>query len=363
MPLNYTPLRLDESPAVSEAAAERELSVWGFDADWLGKAPLEFDFGWGADKTFWRYQYDVEYEFVTRVGNNEFEYNPVEFRTYIYTVGEPPESLKTHIRQEVNGQLQKLFNSGPYDDGKRGWFAGFNLRDPAPREEDQEVAADDVNNLGIPQFEVLVKKSGSVQGEAGGFFDPFGIYEEAPEHEVWWVTENTERRSYELRPKDTRSRKRLAGKQKEVYLGGRFVGNTVPSRPGTLWLKKDYTTKDNTWKDSKTGQSMWSRRKLVDEAGIPAGGIRDEGKVYKVRETANAIFLVATQNQLPDDWSPVRGEQLPEDVADQAYLDLADCTTFNVREDTGPLMGRYETPITRDICESIDLAAGRWHGQ
>lgn len=357
--LSYTPLELSRSGA---PVADRELDAWGMDPEWLGKQPTDFAFGWAADKTFWRYQYDVQFAYKQRLPNGEAVYPPVEFRTYVYWVGEPPSDLKQHIKTEDNGRLQHLFNSGPYGRGGRGggYMRGYRFSSSETNTEDQEVAADEVNNLGIPQFEVLLRANGStkqtadVVGSAGGYFDPFALYEEAPEQTRWKVTENPARNSYELRPEGTRARARLTGRSKQVYVGGRFVGNTVPTRPGTVWVKKEYGTKDGTYKDSQTGQQMWSRQKLIDDAGIPPGGIRSGDPVYKVRETEDTISLVATRANLPDGWTAAPDAAIvgPEEAA---YMDLAECTTFEVRKDTGPRMGRYDTPTVRDICESISL--------
>jgi len=325
--LDYTPLTLARSSA-PKAVIDRELSTWGLDAEWLGEQSHD------TDKQFWRYQYGATYVFVTQKRNGEKEYNPIEFRGYIYTVGQLPEVFQQHFKTDI-GRLRTVFDSGPY----QGWFPGFNPYDKKTFEENEPVAADEMNNLGVPQFEVRVEKGGS-ESSAGGFFDPFGLFAAPPDQERLNVVYNPSRDDYEIRPQGG-SLARLEGQQKEVYLDGKFIGTTAPSR-SSVRLKNEYSSKDGTWKDSGTGKQMWSRRKFIDEDVFAHQAVRDGGQVYKVNETEDVILLRATK---PDDFDPTPSERVtPEGDPERLTLDFAEETEFEVRYDRGPLLGKFSTP-------------------
>lgn len=332
----YTPLALARSNADPDVI-QRELEAWGMAEDWLGAQPGDLE---DEDFTYRRYQYDKQYFYVIRVGEDESEIAPVEFRTYVNWVGDPPQALKDHIREVDNPRLRTLFDTGVYE----GWMRGFNFAFYEGHTEDDRVAADEVNNLGIPQWEVLVfDRHGHRQGHAHGFFDPFALLKEIPQDEQWRLTKNEARNDYEVRPQGP-ARRRLMGQQKEVYLNGQYIGNTVPTR-GTVWLSIDYTSNDNTWKDRLTGKQMWSRAKFID-AGVPYQSLAEGGSVYKVHENENRINLVA---QRPDDWDPTPPTEVQPDEA--AQMAFGETTEFDVRRDTGAKLGKYSPPTVRSIRE------------
>jgi hypothetical protein len=335
----YAPLALARSDA-PQPVIDRELDAWGFDDTWLGAQPSTV-----AEEgyTYRRYQYDKLYFYVIALDEDESEVAPVEFRTYVNWVGDPPQALKDHIREVDNPRLRTLFDTGVYE----GWMTGFNFAFYEAHTEDDRVAADEVNNLGVPQWEVLVyDRNNDVVGHAGGFFDPFALFKEVPQAEQWRLTKNEARNSYEIRPQGA-ARQRLRGKQKEVYLNGHFIGNTVPTR-GTVWLSVDYSSADNTWKDTLTGQQMWSRAKYVD-AGVAYQALAEGGAVYKVHENETRINLVA---QRPPDWAPTPAEEVEPDEA--VEMSLGETTEFDVRHDTGPKLGKYSPPTVRSIREETD---------
>lgn len=337
---DYTPLSFARGDA-PDAVIEGELDAWQIDPSWLGSQPDEVE----GDVSFHRYQFDRMFWYPIGGGpyrDEKTEIAPIEFRTYVNWVGDPPAALKEHIREHDNPRLVTLFDTGVYD----GWMSGFEFLYHSGNTEDTEVAAGDVNNLGIPQWEVLVMdESGHRQGHAGGFFGPFGLFERAPQHERYSVTRNDARRSYEIRPQAA-ARQRLLGKRKEVTLDGEYIGNTVPTR-GTIWLKMEYGTQDGTYKDSHSGRQMWSRRKLVGESGRTSpNGIRAGGVVWKTFEDADNIALVSKK---PPGFDPTPPEEVDPDVA--AELMFSDSTTFDIRHDGGTKLGKYTPPETRDITE------------
>jgi hypothetical protein len=338
---SYTPLEFARDGAVSSAVVSRELDAWGLDPSWLGQQDAP-----NADvPKLDRYQYGVTYNFVTQAPGGK-EYNPIEFRIFIYTVRGIPPAFKQDIRETLIGRLRELFDSGPY----QGWIPGFAPYEKVSAVEDDKVAADEVNNLGIPQFEVRIEKGGS-ESSAGGFLDPFALFSQAPQQEEWDITKNPARETYEFRPQG-RARQRMEDTQKQVYLNGKYIGNVSPSR-GAVELKMEYSSNDNTWKNSDTGLQMWSRRKFIDQGLATAASVRKGGKVYKVNETESVVNLVATK---PDDWNPTPPDEIPPEMAERTVsLEFSEDTLFDIRYDRGPLLGKYDAPTTRRIERETDF--------
>jgi len=359
---DYLPQTMADSPQVPPRLVRREFDAWGFDSNWIGERPIDLGEQFAREKTFYRYQYDVQYRYKERISGNEFVYPPVEFRTYVYWVGKPPADLLAHFQQVAQPHLQELFNSGPYgNDSRGGHMTGYHFADKEiTKDEYEEVAADEANRLGIPQFEVNIRahatarESASIVGQAGGLFDPFVLAESIPDNEVWKVTKNDARGVYEFRPQG-RARDRLEDTEKQVYLDGRYIGQTSPSR-GTVELKRSYTSNDQTWKNTETGNQMWSRRKFLNEDIQSSQAIRKDGQVYKANEDENHIILVSTKAQTPDEFDPTPETALPEDATELMHLTLnEDCTEFYIQTDEGPRMGRYPVPTTETVCDKAAL--------
>ena len=329
----YTPLDF------ADLGSTGELDVWSMSPEWLGKHGSET-----SATDYRRYQYDRMYFYIRRTPTGALEYHPIEFRTYVNWIGELPDELRRHIRETVNARLRTLFNTGPYE----GYMDGFDFQRHASNiEHDRrtQIAEDEAMHLGIPQFQVFVIQDGEKKGAADGFFDPFRAIEDVPGDETWNVTRNLARDTYEIRPQGN-ARRRLEGQRKQVFVNGRFVGNISPSR-GTVEIKSEYDTKSGLYKDSHTDRDMHSREALKD-AGMHANELVKGGQVYKVNETSDKILLVTSRRRTPDDFDPVA--TIAETLVDGARLEINDTeTTFVVRNDTGPMLGRYDPPEVRDI--------------
>jgi len=342
----YTPLALVRQ---APGAAERELAAWNADPSWFGGQPDE-------PRDYRRFQVLNGYVYPVRQGDSTAT-ALVEFRSFVTWVGPVPRSLETHIIDTVQPRFRTLFDSGPY----LSYMRGFNFVDEftnIERSDQTEIARDEASNLGVVQWELLVKDTdGNVVGAANGYADPWQLIERAPDHEVYDVTRNDARNSYEIRPQG-RARARLMGSRKQVTLNGRYIGNTVPTR-GTVWLKQEYGTADGTYKDSASGRQMWSRRKLIEDHGLTYQSIVDGGQVYKVNETSDVINLVATRSTAEEnfDFDPTAPDAIPADVADEStQLQLAaEAVEFLVREDTGPKLGKYEDNTVRRITEPTNF--------
>jgi len=342
----YTPLALVRQ---APGAAERELDAFDASPSWFGGQPDE-------PRDYRRFEVLNGYLYPIRRGDGS-HLGDVEFRAFVYWVGPAPRSLEDNIISTVQPRLRTLFNSGPYLD----YMRGFNFADSftnIERSAETAVGRDEASNLGVVQWEVLVKdENGEVQGTAYGFADPWRLIERAPEHEVYEVTRNDARNAYEIRPQG-RARVRLLGSRKQVTLNGRYIGNTVPTR-GTVWLKQAYGTADGTYKDSASGRQMWSRRKLIDDHGLTYQSIVDGGQVYKVNETSDVINLVATRSTAEEnfEFDPTAPDEIPADVADEStelQLD-EEAVGFLVREDTGPKLGKYDDNTVRRITDPTNF--------
>jgi hypothetical protein len=261
--------------------------------------------------------------------------------------------LKSFIDQQLNGRLRTLFNSGPY----QGYMSGFNFIDTVTNVEDDSIAADEANNIGVPQFEVLVTKGGRQQGQATGFAYPFEVQqttleeEGVPQNEVWSLAKQGDR--YRIAPPGrTNSRQRAeAINGKSVYVNGALIGEMASG--GRVWLRNEYQSDDQTYR----GQH--SRRWLINNTGATASALRDGGNLYKVRETNSRVELV-TASDKPDDFDAADPETVSESavVAETTTIETVEFapeTTFDIRTDSGAMMGRYDPPEKRDISDETEF--------
>lgn len=330
----------DQAPRI----ADRELPQYGMLPEWVGAQPDEVEYD-----RFRRFQYDKIYFYPRNTGDNDIEYFPIEFRTYVYYVGGVPSDVRDHLRDVVNPHLRTLFNTGVY----QGWMDGYEFEAHASNVEYDTVAADEASNLGVGQWEVLVNQEGTVTGAASGLFDPWKLVQEQdpPQESQWSVSLNEPRGAYELAP-GAEERNRLRDDPKRVFVNGRFIGQTSASR-GTVWLKGEYDTQSGTYMDSGTGQQMSSRQTLIDKAGMHPNELADGGSVYKVSEGPTRIDLVTTQQRTPDDFDPLDPEVQDPTVSVEMRLD-EDGTDFEVRRDQGDSLGMYPAPTERRITRKTD---------
>lgn len=288
-----------------------------------------------------RYQYDKVYIYPRRAGPNNTVYEPIEFRTSIVTVGPPSEELKSFINDVANPRLRTVFNTGPY----AGYMNGFQFVESVPPNiEDDSIAVDEAANIGVPQFEVLLTK-GTVQGQSTGFFYPFEqqMRTDIPQEETWSLNRQGDR--YQIAPEGrtgARDRaKETAGKA--VYVNGAYIGDMAER--GRVFLKKEYANDDQIYR----GQH--SREWLVTNTDATYAAIRDGGNLYKIRETGGEIRLV-TAARKPADFDPTPATDVNPDATDASLsIEFADATVFDIRTDTGAMMGRYDTPTRREITE------------
>lgn len=342
---DYLPRRLTDEYDTS--TAKRLMSAYGIDPTNIG---VNADHLSEQEKgALNRYQYDKVYVYPRRVGPNRTEYEPIEFRTYIVTVGQPSERLKDFIDNVANPRLRTLFNTGPY----QGYMSGFQFVESVPANiENDSIAVDEANNIGVPQFEVLITKGGRVQGQSTGFFYPFETVTdesspEEPQQETWDINRQGDR--YRIEPPGrTASRQRAERiRGKNVYVNDTLVGTM--SKGGRAFLKNEYQNASQTYR----GQH--SREYLVTNTAATYSALRDGGNLYKVRETAEGVYLV-TAAAKPDDFDPTPATDVdPTAVGRTVSIDFADATTFDIREDSGAMMGRYDTPVQRDITELTDF--------
>ena len=340
-PWDYSALRVAERDDLSNSL----LTQYGLDESWMGKHGDDLDDA--DDKTFWRYQFDRVYFYTRRVGDDQKDYFPVEFRTTIHTVGPPTKELKDFIREHANPRLQYIYDSGPYE----GFMTGFNFGRHTSNIEDDEIAQDEAANLGIPHFEVLIMQNGGVAGQATGFFDPFALRERrrvrpTPGQEVWNLSFNTSRQSYQCAPDGytgaSKRSKQIRGKT--VHVNGERVGDVT--QDGRFWIKKEYDNPSQIYRGKR------SRKFLVENTDATYSAIRAGGNLYKTRETDEAVYFV-TAAAKPDDFDAVDPDDVdPDDTGEviesRIDLDLEEeiPTDFNIRREVG-MLDRHKTPTVR----------------
>lgn len=357
----FTPLSALRSD-IDQATVREMLGTWGLDEDWVGKQPEEVP----GDREYYRFQFNKVFFFPVSDGaRGDTEIAPIEFRTHVDWVGGRPDPrLREYLREEANPRLRALFDTGRY----QMWMTNFNFVKQSGYTELEEVAADEVSNLGVPKWDVTVRKNGRVQGEANGFLDPFRLAREAetegeaPAQEVWNITGvNTARDAYQIAPPG-RSGARERAKEvrgKSVYLNGKYIGDVV--KDGRVWLKLEY-------QGGQTYRGQWSREAIVGNTDATYSAIRDGGNAYKTRETPDEVYLVTAQAR-PDDFEAVDPSAVdPSDTGfitrERIQMDLDyEGTDFHVRTDQGPLLGKFTPPVYRRVEEkrAWNVAAyGRW---
>lgn len=331
-----------------------KLSAFGIDQRYFGRTAMEVYDQLGEGAQIWRYQCMKQYAYFTRGPTGDTEIAPVQLRVVLYTVGEPSYDLKQHFREISIPRVATAFNTGP-PPSYEGYLAGFQFDQADPiDEEDREVAATDVTYFGIPQFYCEVyDEDNEPRGVASGFFDPFEIrhLNGIPQHEMWEVTRNHSRGTYEIWvPNNTA---RFQDTHKEVYVNGHYVGNFRPKR-GTFEIKRKYQTRDGTYKDSRTGMQMNSRDKLI-EFGMHPNELIAGTKVYKVAETADRVDVVTAHHRTPAEFDPVDPGEIESDrTAPDESLVLSgreESTLFGIRRDENlaGALGYYSPPAVREI--------------
>lgn len=340
------------------------LDTWGLDPEFVGRDPAELDDDQGA----FRYQYMTEYVFVRGPKGNK-SYLPVQFKTILYTTTPITDAMERYLIDVHNGRLRTLFNTGVYD----GYMEGFNFSDSTSSREGHDgsevVPRQDIpqTGIGIPRWEVEVYYDTGLAGAASGFSLDFEVEEDvwqapdAPQHEVWYISPkgkglNTARSppSYEIGPKPrtpARERaKQAAGKR--VYLAGKVVGEVT--QRGTTWFRKEYA-----------GSGKYTdRAEILASRPVTHQKLSPGGRLYKVAEDANSIYLVPDE---PVDFDPTDPDTVSEDATGtrsyQRHLrDPQDtATTFVVQrdEDLKGALGKYDPPVERDITTETNFGAHR----
>lgn len=356
-----------------------ELQVFGITPETVGRTADEIDASMAGN--IYRYQYFTEYYYGDPPSTSEEDGSPVapvQFRTIIYTVGRPSDALTDHLRDVVNGRQKTLFDTGVYGDPDPGYlsamepFVDHNSNIEGP----EQVGLTDVEGslLGVPLFETeFYGEGGETRGLAKGTVNPFAVDEDVvdfglPGHEVWDLSWNESRGDYQVSPPGkSPSRERVkALRGKEVYVNGRFIGTLA--KDGRTWLKKQYGADPghtNQWR----GRTYWSREGLVAETEATYSAIRDDGNLYKVNETDDAILLVTARGK-PDDFDPIDPAEVGETAVGRVVdyelrLDETEPTAFTVRSDESirGALGKYDPPTERSIAERTTFEVIREYGE
>jgi hypothetical protein len=354
---------------ISGIAQTVRSEIQGIAPDWWGRDPSDIE------GDIWVYQYVVAYSKGTlrdgyawdadkgksprRQGSPSPE---VQFKVGIYVKGEPTTDLIKRLRDIDVYRLVTAFDTREYS----GYMSGFGFETRKTYVQEEEVSLREVEQkgygLGVPWFEVeAYDEDGSLEGWADGFFDPFTKETrterherggDPPEQEVWRVrtglNESRSVPSWEIGPKQNTPAAQRArnAKGKDVYIGPFQIG-TVTKR-GTTWLRSRYTGRGK-YTDKAT---------ITSRSGIPPQALQKGTKLYKFRETDDAVYLSTTKpargwrptdpaSVSPDD---VRREVTVEEVT-TVLLEDDEPTEFTIEtdENRGRLLGLYSPPVVRDI--------------
>jgi hypothetical protein len=329
-----------------------ELQSYGITPEAVGQTAEDVDAGWLGN--IYRYQFMSEYWFGKPGDDDASPVAPIEFRTIIYTVGPPDQQLTEYLRDVVNPRQKTVFDTGVYGDPPPGYVSSMapfveyaeNVEGP------DQVGLSDLTDavLGVPMYETeFYGEYGDTRGLSKGYIDPFSIDTDPPDEEVWGLSYNPARDSYQVSPPGrTQARERTTAlRGKDVYVNGRYIGSLA--KDGRTWLKNEYDEGDGSTYVYR-GRPMWSREGLVQATDATYSAIRDGGNLYKVQEDDDAILLVTAAGK-PDDFRPTAPDDVPP-VGD-LRLDESEATTFDIRtdQDKAGALGRYSTPATRDITD------------
>lgn len=344
-------------------ALGEELEVFGITPEAVGKTADSLDSQYLGN--IYRYQFMSEYWFGDNKDDDNSPVAPIEFRTIIYTVGQPSQALMDHLREVVNPRQKTVFNTGIYSTPDPGYieamepFVEYNENVEGP----DQVGLTDLEDsvIGVPMFETeFYGEDGETRGLSKGYVNPFTIDQDVqdfglPGQETWNLSFNSSRGDYQVSPPGGPGRARTSALNgKEVYINGKFIGTLA--KDGRTWLKKEYARGDGHTYNYR-GRTMWSREGLVSETQATYSALRDGGNLYKVNESDDAILLVTAAGK-PDDFDPVDASRIEESAVGrtvdyQMRLDDAEPTTFDIRTDRSVrgALGRYSTPAERTISE------------
>lgn len=341
---------------VSEIATE--LETYGLMPEAVGQTPEDIDAKYLSN--IYKYQFFTEYLYEAGSGEDYTETAPIQWRTTIFTIGQPADALIEFISDHIHGRLKTLFDTAgggqqSYEDYFTNWapFDGYNRNVEGPR----RVGPGDVTGaLCVPILELEIYDENdppNLRGEARGYADPFRLIEHAspapPQQEQFKIGKNTARGKYEFQPTGN-ARRRLSGTTKSVFLNGYLIGNVQRSR-GTIELAMDY---DGDGTNLYRGKRYHSRQWLIDNGEFHPNAIRKGGSVWKVAEDEDSISLMATK---PDGFDPT-----PEDAVDptatgaqtrELALTPDQPTRMVVRADNKiyGALGYYDPVVERQISE------------
>lgn len=369
-------------------AVNTRLQDVGIDLDWWTESPLGLD----TDEDVWAFQYVVayskgelggRYNFDPDAGNKSVRKGSpspeIQFKTGIHVLGKPSGGLEERFRDVDNPRLVTLFNTREY----AGYMDGFGFQEKEVYIQKERVSAREAQQkgygLGVPWFEVeAYDEEGNLSGFADGHFNPFTSEsyttetvtgEPTPEAEVWRVRSSLNRArsaggQWDIGPEgDTGASERTRAPEtrgKDVYIGPFKIG-TVTKR-GTAWLRREYAS----------GGKYTDKATITSQSGIPPQALQKGAKLYKHRETPDAIYLSTTEPTDfdavdPDDISPgATGEKVTVDEVTDVFLDDGEPTQFTVETDTrnlpdgrtGRLLGLYDPVVVREIDTETDLVFG-----
>lgn len=333
----------------------------------LGRTVDELPDGYLDDKDIFRYQHMETYWYPTHEGNSDgTEIAPVQFKTIIYTLGEPTKDQREDAANE-NGYVRTAFDTGTYD----GYMSGFDFVANEGGKEKEVVSVAEARGepLGVMQFEVeAYNVHGGLSGHATGYVNHykasrFSPPKSAPQREVWDMGYSSARDDYEVRPASfgtgARERAKNIG-DKAVFINGYFVGEMVASR-GSVILNREYD--DSITDEEGKYRNMADRQLILDETTANPQGLRDGGNLYKVEETDHQIRLV-TADKIDDTREYRKNAANPDEVDPEAvggeeseariymrYRNEADDRPIEVHVDERKIrhLGLYEPFVRREV--------------
>lgn len=337
----------------------------GIDLEWFGRQPGDVEEEYG-DEDIVRYQYMTQYIFSANRGpagwRDRGSGYPVQFKSIVYMVGDPPDDMQRYLRETHNGRLRTLFNTGPYSTPPPGYMDNFDFWEKSTSTEGPHpVGIDEVpdTGLGVPRWEVEVYfDDRDMAGYAHGWSSDFGIEEEEvetpePGEETWHITGwNPSRGDYQISPPGaTAARERAKNIQgKRLFINGFPVG-TIDSE-GRAWLKKSYA--------NPARQEYTDRATIIEQSGTPYQALSKGVNLYKVQETSGGIYLstVSPRGFTPEDADAIDPEATGrKGLVEKLTIDPSDPTQFFIEQDENRrgALGRYPDGDAREIKQESDF--------
>jgi len=273
---------------------------------------------WGLSEQGSLYRHSYLYQVDYPIGRDD--YGGIQCRARTWTTSETlPDELRRVVKQTAH-RAAHMYDSSVQTTQYDGYLSGF-LTKETPRsaaatawekgeaaehpEEDAQLGRVDWNvEIYTDNSYADTELSGIAQGIARPWsYKTISRKQDVPQ-ETMKLNYLPSRDEYEITTRSgTRARGQEALAGKMAYVNDKPIGVWKKNR-GRQSIKAEYTRPPTA-----RGRELWDRERLINETEATAQALRDGGNLYKVEETADAIYFV-TAARKPSDFDPVPSDEI-----------------------------------------------------